>query len=232
MPRTSGCAAKPSGSWPSPATAARHTSTFPTWRRAGTSTCFRAGSRCSRGSSSTSSLSEDFYADPDRHVNDSLAIPRPPATQAREPDEAQPPARPGHPPRNPRAPPGRFRRPQPWPGGTARAPAALARRAGSSFVDPPGRSANEPPEVPRLRRRRRPWPSVTVIVPTRDRPAMLARAVRSMVGQSYPGDDRMRDRVRPEQPVPVNVELPAGRRVRLSDQHPTPGRRRAHAMPA
>ena len=32
------------------------------------------------------------------------------------------------------------------------------------------------------------WPPVTVIVATRDRPALLERAVRSVLSQSYPGD--------------------------------------------
>jgi hypothetical protein len=32
------------------------------------------------------------------------------------------------------------------------------------------------------------WPTVAVVVPTRDRPALLERAIRSIMGQSYPGN--------------------------------------------
>lgn len=89
---------------------------------------------------------------------------------------------------------------------------------------PAGRSANEPPEVPKLAAPRRgSWPSVTVIVPTRDRSAMLARAVRSVVGQSYRGEVECVIVFDQSSPVPVNVELPANRRVRLLTNTRTPG---------
>lgn len=73
------------------------------------------------------------------------------------------------------------------------------------------------------RRRTAPWPSVTVIVPTRDRPATLARAVRSIVGQSYPGEIECVIVFDQGDPVPVNVEVPPGRRVRLLTNTRTPG---------
>ena len=31
------------------------------------------------------------------------------------------------------------------------------------------------------------WPSVTAVIPTRDRPELLARAVQSVLNQAYPG---------------------------------------------
>ena len=31
------------------------------------------------------------------------------------------------------------------------------------------------------------WPSVSAVIPTRDRPELLARAVQSVLNQSYPG---------------------------------------------
>ena len=68
-----------------------------------------------------------------------------------------------------------------------------------------------------------PWPSVTVIVPTRDRPVMLDRAVRSIVGQSYPGEIECVIVFDQSDPAEVNVELPPGRRVRLVANTRTPG---------
>jgi glycosyltransferase involved in cell wall biosynthesis len=68
-----------------------------------------------------------------------------------------------------------------------------------------------------------PWPPVTAIVPTRDRPPMLARAVRSVVGQSYPGELECVIVFDQSSPAPVDVELPAGRRVRLLTNTRTPG---------
>jgi hypothetical protein len=68
-----------------------------------------------------------------------------------------------------------------------------------------------------------PWPPVTAIVATRDRPAMLARAIASMVGQSYPGELECVIVFDRSSPAPVDVQLPAGRRVRLLTNSRTPG---------
>jgi Glycosyl transferase family 2 len=68
-----------------------------------------------------------------------------------------------------------------------------------------------------------PWPSVTAIVATRDRPATLARAVRSMVGQDYPGELECVIVFDQSPPSPVDVVLPAGRRMRLLTNTRTPG---------
>jgi hypothetical protein len=67
------------------------------------------------------------------------------------------------------------------------------------------------------------WPSVTVIVPTRDRPTTLARAVRSIAGQSYPGEIECVIVFDQSDPAQVNVGLPVGRRVRLLSNTRTPG---------
>ena len=64
---------------------------------------------------------------------------------------------------------------------------------------------------------------MTVIVPTRDRPVMLARAVRSIIGQSYPGEIECVIVFDQSDPAQVNVELPPGRRVRLVTNTRTPG---------
>jgi glycosyltransferase involved in cell wall biosynthesis len=64
------------------------------------------------------------------------------------------------------------------------------------------------------------WPSVTAIIPTRDRPEMLRRAVLSVLGQRYGGDveclvifDRQ-EPARPDVAVPGNRVLNIGRNVR------------------
>ena len=72
-------------------------------------------------------------------------------------------------------------------------------------------------------RRAAPWPSVTVIVPTRDRPVMLDRAVRSIAGQSYPGEIECVIVFDQSDPAPVDAELPASRRIRLLTNTRTPG---------
>ncbi|MGD0374771.1 MAG: glycosyltransferase family A protein [Streptosporangiaceae bacterium] len=72
-------------------------------------------------------------------------------------------------------------------------------------------------------RRAAPWPSVTAIVATRDRPAKLARAVQSIAGQSYPGELECVIVFDQSSPAAVDVELPAGRRVRLLTNTRAPG---------
>lgn len=64
------------------------------------------------------------------------------------------------------------------------------------------------------------WPSVTAIIPTRDRPEMLRRAVLSVLGQRYEGEveclvifDRQ-EPARPDVVVPSNRTLNVGRNVR------------------
>ena len=64
------------------------------------------------------------------------------------------------------------------------------------------------------------WPSVTAIIPTRDRPEMLRRAVLSVLGQRYEGEveclvifDRQ-EPARPDVAVPGNRVLNIGRNVR------------------
>jgi hypothetical protein len=87
--------------------------------------------------------------------------------------------------------------------------------------DPATGSPDETVIVPP--RRTEPWPSVTVIVPTRDRPDMLARAVRSIIGQTYPGEIECVIVFDQSEPAEVSVELPPGRQVRLLTNTRTPG---------
>jgi glycosyltransferase involved in cell wall biosynthesis len=81
------------------------------------------------------------------------------------------------------------------------------------------RAATGPPP----RRGAASWPSVTAVVATRDRPVMLARAVRSIIGQSYPGELECVIVFDQCSPAPVDVELPPGRQVRLLTNTRTPG---------
>jgi glycosyltransferase involved in cell wall biosynthesis len=72
-------------------------------------------------------------------------------------------------------------------------------------------------------RRAAPWPSVSAIVATRDRPALLERAVRSIVGQSYPGELECVVVFDQSAPVAVPVNVTAGRRLRTVTNTCTPG---------
>jgi glycosyltransferase involved in cell wall biosynthesis len=64
---------------------------------------------------------------------------------------------------------------------------------------------------------------VSAIVATRNRPALLERAVRTMIGQSYPGELECVVVFDQSSPAAVAVELPTGRRLRLVTNTRTPG---------
>jgi glycosyltransferase involved in cell wall biosynthesis len=101
----------------------------------------------------------------------------------------------------------------------------MARDQAVGSLTGPRHPATDSPEETAIAPPRRPasWPSVTVIVPTRDRPVMLARAVRSIIGQSYPGEIECAIVFDQSDPAEVSVEMPAGRRVRLLTNTRTPG---------
>ena len=67
------------------------------------------------------------------------------------------------------------------------------------------------------------WPSVSVVVPTRDRPELLRRAVQSILDQRYPGE--VECVVVFDQSEPAEVAVTAGerRRVRTVRNDRTPG---------
>jgi glycosyltransferase involved in cell wall biosynthesis len=67
------------------------------------------------------------------------------------------------------------------------------------------------------------WPSVAVIVATRDRPALLERAVRSILGQSYGGEIECVVVFDHSAPAPVPVKPSAGRRLTVTTNTRTPG---------
>lgn len=67
------------------------------------------------------------------------------------------------------------------------------------------------------------WPSISAVIPTRDRPVLLARAVQSVLNQQYPGPLEcvvVFDQQTPEMPA---VKVPEGRSVRLIENDRTPG---------
>jgi len=68
-----------------------------------------------------------------------------------------------------------------------------------------------------------PWPSVSVVVATRDRPALLERAVQSIVSQSYPGELECVVVFDQSTPVAVSADVPPGRRLRTVTNTRTPG---------
>lgn len=60
-----------------------------------------------------------------------------------------------------------------------------------------------------------PYPSVSAIVATRNRPELLERAVRAIIGQSYPGELECVVVFDQSEPVAMQVQVPAGRQLRL-----------------
>ncbi len=69
-----------------------------------------------------------------------------------------------------------------------------------------------------------PWPTVSVVVPTRDRPQLLPRAVGAILDQRYPGSIEclvVYDQTEPK--LPWGGALPSGRAVRVIANGRTPG---------
>jgi glycosyltransferase involved in cell wall biosynthesis len=69
----------------------------------------------------------------------------------------------------------------------------------------------------------RPWPSVSVVIPTRDRPELLRRAVQQVLDQRYPGAIECLVVFDQSEPAKVPVELPEGRRLVTIGNQRTPG---------
>ena len=69
----------------------------------------------------------------------------------------------------------------------------------------------------------RTWPPVSAVVATRDRPELLARAVRSMLGQTYAGELECVVVFDQSTPVTLLVDVPARRRLRVMTNTRTPG---------
>jgi glycosyltransferase involved in cell wall biosynthesis len=68
-----------------------------------------------------------------------------------------------------------------------------------------------------------PWPPVSVVIPTRDRPELLRRAVRAVLEQRYPGEIECVVVFDQSQPAPVGVEPGERRRLRTVANRRTPG---------
>lgn len=67
------------------------------------------------------------------------------------------------------------------------------------------------------------WPPVSVVVATRDRPVLLERAVRSILGQSYAGQVECVVVFDQSDPAALSIDVPAGRQLRYVVNVRTPG---------
>jgi len=67
------------------------------------------------------------------------------------------------------------------------------------------------------------WPSVSVVVPTRDRPELLRRAVSSVLEQRYPGEIECLVVADQSDPPALSVERGERRHLRMLHNHRTPG---------
>jgi glycosyltransferase involved in cell wall biosynthesis len=68
-----------------------------------------------------------------------------------------------------------------------------------------------------------PLPRVSVVIPTRDRPGLLRRAIQSVVDQHYPGEIECVAVFDQSEPYDVEVQLPARRLLRIIENDRTPG---------
>jgi hypothetical protein len=194
--------------------------------------------------------SEDFYADPDRIVNEAWSfLGLPPGHVASRKRHNYHPA-PGFPAQTRERLQSEFTehnreleqllgRKLPWPaaGPPARPAGAQSRLAASSGPlspplppSPPGPLSPARPAVPAADAPGAPapspagpFPSVSAIIATRDRPALLERAVRSIMSQSYPGDLECVVVFDQSEPAAVPAGGPAGRRLRLVTNSRAPG---------
>jgi len=67
------------------------------------------------------------------------------------------------------------------------------------------------------------WPLVTAVIPTKDRPQLLIRAVQSVIDQDYPGDIECLVVFDGTEQVQPEVRLREGRTVRTLNNDRTPG---------
>lgn len=67
------------------------------------------------------------------------------------------------------------------------------------------------------------WPLVTAVIPTKDRPQLLARAVQSVIDQDYPGDVECLVVFDGTEPLAPQVRTRAGRTVQVLINNRTPG---------
>jgi len=152
--------------------------------------------------------SEDFYADPDRVVNDAWSFLGLAAGQLRSRTRHNYHPAPDFPPETRQ----RLQR------GFAAHNRDLEHLLGRALPWPASTHPVRPvrPGAPR-------WPAVSVVVATRDRPALLERAVRSIMSQSYPGDIECTAVFDQSAPAAVTVEESAGRELRLMTNTRSPG---------
>jgi glycosyltransferase involved in cell wall biosynthesis len=80
-----------------------------------------------------------------------------------------------------------------------------------------------PPETQDWRSDEAGWPLVTAVIPTKNRPQLLARAVQSVIDQDYPGDIECLVVFDGTEPVAPDVRVRSGRSVRVLVNNRTPG---------
>lgn len=67
------------------------------------------------------------------------------------------------------------------------------------------------------------WPSISAVIPTRDRPELLRRAIRSVLAQRYPGPLECVVVFDQQPPCTPEVDVPPGRSLRVVENDRTPG---------
>lgn len=111
-----------------------------------------------------------------------------------------------------------------WTSGSREAPGQPPRRGlASADHGAAAATSSSPPTPPLPATLDGECPAVTVVVPTRDRPEMLRRAVRSIVGQDYEGAITCIVVFDRSEPVSVDVEVGEGRELRLVVNSRAPG---------
>jgi Glycosyl transferase family 2/Sulfotransferase domain len=110
----------------------------------------------------------------------------------------------------------------PWPSGmrVPRPAGPPARASGGPGGSGPGSPAGAP--APAAPPPASTWPSVSAIIATRDRPELLARALRGVLGQAYPGDLECIVVFDRSSPAGIPAEVPPGR-IRVMTNSRTPG---------
>jgi glycosyltransferase involved in cell wall biosynthesis len=68
-----------------------------------------------------------------------------------------------------------------------------------------------------------PWPTVTAVIPTKNRPELLARAVQAVMNQDYPGQVECIVVFDGSEPVTPEVTVPANRTLTVLVNNRTPG---------
>jgi glycosyltransferase involved in cell wall biosynthesis len=122
-----------------------------------------------------------------------------------------------------------LQREMPWGGASSRSAARRAPKGATASTAPPAAQsvAGEPavvrPSAPVPVNFGEEWPEVTVVVPTRDRPELLRRAVGSILKQDYEGSIACLVVFDRSAPAQIDVEVGERRSLRVVRNDRTPG---------